>query len=131
MGRLNIKVLTCSLGIFAEFSYLICVLYGLIVPETMHMTQFLEIALPGFAWLTVSGVVIGAVQSSSLWGLCRPCLHAHLQLRRQEGGSPESWRTDQDVWMPSRWAMSFPRIGPMVLSAPSLMNSRPRAMRTC
>jgi hypothetical protein len=27
-----IKVVTWSLGIFAEFSYLICVLYGLIVP---------------------------------------------------------------------------------------------------
>lgn len=63
MGGLNIKVVTWSLGVFAEFSYLICVLYGLVVPETMHMTQFLEIALPGFTWLTVSGFVIGAVQS--------------------------------------------------------------------
>ena len=57
-----------SLAVFADFSYLICVLDGLIVPETMHMTQFLEIALPGFTWLTVWGFVIGAVQSVP-WGL--------------------------------------------------------------
>jgi hypothetical protein len=62
-GQAQHQVVTWSLGIFAEFSYLICVLYGLLVPETMHMTQFLEIALPGFTWLTVSGFVIGAVQS--------------------------------------------------------------------
>ena len=63
MSRLNIKVVTWSLGIFAEFSYLTCVLYGLIVPETMHMMQFLQIALPGFTWLSVSGFAIGAVES--------------------------------------------------------------------
>lgn len=63
MSRLNIKVVTWALAIFAEVSYLICVLYGLIVPAALHMTQFLEIVLPGFQWLTVSGFVIGVVES--------------------------------------------------------------------
>jgi hypothetical protein len=63
VSRLNIRVVTWSLAIFTELSYLMCVLYGLIVPEAMHMTRFLEIALPGFTWLTVSGFVIGAVES--------------------------------------------------------------------
>jgi hypothetical protein len=63
VGRLNIKVVTWSLAVFAETSYLLCVLYGLIVPETMHMTQFLEIVLPGFRWLTLGGFFIGAIES--------------------------------------------------------------------
>lgn len=56
-------MVTWSLAVFGEFSYLVCVLYGLIVPEAAHLTRFLEISLPGFAWLTVWGFVIGAVES--------------------------------------------------------------------
>ena len=63
MSRLNIKVVTWSLAVFTEVSFLICVLYGAIVPETVHMTQFLEIVLPGFRWLTVTGFLIGALES--------------------------------------------------------------------
>ena len=63
MSRLNIKVVTWSLAVFTEVSFLICVLYGSIVPETVHMTQFLEIVLPGFRWLTVTGFLIGALES--------------------------------------------------------------------
>ena len=63
MSRLNIKVVTWALAVFTEVSYLLCVLYGLIVPETLHMTRFLEIALPGFRWLTATGFAIGVVES--------------------------------------------------------------------
>jgi len=63
VGRLNIKVVTWALAVFAEVSFLICVLYGLIVPETVHMSDFLEIVLPGFRWLTATGFLIGAVES--------------------------------------------------------------------
>ena len=63
MSRLNIRVVTWSVAVFGEVSYLVCVLYGLIAPEAVHMTRFLEISLPGFAWLTVSGFVIGALES--------------------------------------------------------------------
>jgi len=62
-SRLNIKVVTWTLGVVAEVSFLFCVLYGLIVPETLHMTQFLEIVLPGFRWLTWGGFAAGAVES--------------------------------------------------------------------
>lgn len=63
MSRLNIKVVTWSLAVFTEVSFLICILYGLIVPETVHMTQFLEIVLPGFRWLTATSFLIGALES--------------------------------------------------------------------
>lgn len=63
MGRLNIRVVTWSLAVFGEVSYLVCVIYGLIVPERLHMTAFLEILLPGFSWLTPWGFVVGVIES--------------------------------------------------------------------
>jgi 2TM family of unknown function (DUF5676) len=63
MTQLNIRVLTWSLASFTVFSYLVCVVYGLIVPESFHMVEFLEIALPGFKWLTIGSFLIGLVES--------------------------------------------------------------------
>ena len=60
---LNTRVVTWSLGIFTLFSYLVCVVYGLVVPASLHMARFLEITLPGFKWLTVGGFFIGVVES--------------------------------------------------------------------
>lgn len=60
---LNIRVLTWSLATFTTASYIICVVYGLIVPESFHMVQFLEITLPGFTWLSVGSFLIGLVES--------------------------------------------------------------------
>ena len=60
---LDIRVVTWSLGIFAAVSFVVCVLWGLIVPAPLHMTQGLEIALPGFEWLTPEGFLIGLVES--------------------------------------------------------------------
>jgi hypothetical protein len=60
---LNIRVITWSLATFTTVSYVVCVVYGLVVPETFHMVQFLEITLPGFKWLTVGSFVIGLVES--------------------------------------------------------------------
>ena len=60
---LNIRVITWSLATFTTVSYVVCVVYGLIVPETLHMVQFLEITLPGFKWLTFGAFIIGLVES--------------------------------------------------------------------
>jgi hypothetical protein len=60
---LNIRVVTWSLAVFTTTTYLVCILYGLIVPARLHMTQFLEITLHGFTWLTASGFLIGLVES--------------------------------------------------------------------
>jgi len=59
MNQINIRVLTWSLATFTTFTYLVCVAYGLLVPETFHMVQFLEIALPGFKWLTIGSFLYG------------------------------------------------------------------------
>ncbi len=60
---LNTKVVTWSLGIFGAVTFGVCILYGLIVPSNLHMTGFLEQLLPGFQWLTLTGFLIGLVES--------------------------------------------------------------------
>ncbi|MCI0433544.1 MAG: hypothetical protein L0271_07835 [Gemmatimonadetes bacterium] len=36
---LNIKVVTSSLGLFGAVTFVVCVVYGLIVPASLHMAQ--------------------------------------------------------------------------------------------
>ncbi len=61
---LNIRVVSWSLGIFLAFSFVLCVLYGLIVPQKLHgMQNFLESVLPAFKWLTFGGFILGLVES--------------------------------------------------------------------
>ncbi len=63
MHPLNWKVMTWSLGLFCAVSFVLCVLYGFVVPKTLHMVQFLEITLPGFRWLSPGSFVLGLVES--------------------------------------------------------------------
>lgn len=56
---LNMKVVTWALGLFTALSFVVCVLYGLITPESLHMHNFLEIVLPAFKWLTWWGFLLG------------------------------------------------------------------------
>ena len=62
MHPLSVKVMTLSLGTFSAITFVLCVAYGLVVPTALH-NQFLEMALPGFHWLSAGGVVIGLVES--------------------------------------------------------------------
>ncbi|RJQ48338.1 MAG: hypothetical protein C4538_03995 [Nitrospiraceae bacterium] len=61
---LNMRVVSWSLGIFLVISYLLCVIYGLIVPQKLHgMSMFLESVLPAFKWLTFRGFILGLIES--------------------------------------------------------------------
>ncbi len=61
---LKMKVVSWSLGIFFAISFILCVLYGLVVPPRLHgMSAFLEAVLPAFKWLTFGGFVLGLVES--------------------------------------------------------------------
>ena len=51
------------MGIFAAISFVLCVLYGLVVPPSLHMASFLESILPAFKWLTVTGFALGLIES--------------------------------------------------------------------
>jgi hypothetical protein len=74
---LNIRVLTWSLATFTTVSYIICVVYGLIVPESFHMVEFLEITLPGFKWLSIGSFLIGLVESF-LYGVYAGLVYAPI-----------------------------------------------------
>jgi hypothetical protein len=60
---LNVKVVSWSLGLFTAISFVVCVIYGLIVPPSLHMAPFLETVLPAFKWLTVWGFSLGLIES--------------------------------------------------------------------
>jgi len=61
---LKIKIAMWSLGLFTAFSYILCVLYGLIVPQKLHgMVNLLEALLPAFKWLTFWGFILGLIES--------------------------------------------------------------------
>jgi hypothetical protein len=60
---LNIKIVSWALASFGAFTFVVCVLYGLIVPESLHMKGALEQLLPGFTWLTGWGFVLGLIES--------------------------------------------------------------------
>lgn len=52
-----------ALSIFLLVTYLLCVAFGLLVPETAHMHEAWAPLLPGFDWLTLPGFLAGAVGS--------------------------------------------------------------------
>ena len=64
---LNLKVVIWSTGLFTAFSFILCVIWGLVTPESLHMHQFLELVLPAFKWLSVGGFVLGLIERF-LWG---------------------------------------------------------------
>ena len=63
----NLKVWLWSLGLASAVSFVLCVLWGLVTPESLHMHPFLETVLPGFKWLSVGSFFIGLIESF-FWG---------------------------------------------------------------
>jgi hypothetical protein len=60
---LNIKIVAWALGLWGAVSFVVCVVFGLITPQSLHMHVFLEQVLPGFKWLTWWGFLLGLVES--------------------------------------------------------------------
>jgi len=60
---LNIKVVTWSLAISMAFSYVFCVVYGLLTPSGVHMSAFLLQVLPGYELNSWRGFLVGLIQS--------------------------------------------------------------------
>jgi hypothetical protein len=63
----NLKVWLCSLGTAGMASFVLCVIWGLSVPEALHSQEFLQQVLPGFRWLTAGSFLLGFFESF-LWG---------------------------------------------------------------
>lgn len=60
---LNMRVVSWSLGCFTAISFTLCVIYGLIVPQSLHPVLVLEAVLPAFKWLTFPGFALGLIES--------------------------------------------------------------------
>ena len=60
---LKLKVVCWSVGLWAAVSFVVCVAWGLVMPESLHMHAFLEQILPAFKWLTWWGFLLGLVES--------------------------------------------------------------------
>lgn len=60
---LNTKVVTWALGLWAATTFVVCVIYGLVMPQALGMRQVLEMMLPAFKWLTWWGFLLGLVES--------------------------------------------------------------------
>ena len=61
---LNMRIVSWSMGIFLALTFILCVIYGLVVPEKLHgMAEFLEMILPAFKWLTFGGFLLGLIES--------------------------------------------------------------------
>lgn len=59
----SIRTWGWTLSIFLLITYLVCVAFGLVAPEQMHMHRAWAPLLPGFEWLTLTGFLAGAVGS--------------------------------------------------------------------
>jgi hypothetical protein len=57
-ARLAILPVGLSLSSFLVITYLLCIVFGLILPNDARH-QFLETVLPGFTWLTWMSLFIG------------------------------------------------------------------------
>ncbi len=78
---LNAKVVSWSLGIFLALSYILCVVYGLAVPERLNgMKAMLEAALPASQMADPRRLYSRARRELSLWCIYRHCLRPDLQL---------------------------------------------------
>ncbi|MDP2325156.1 MAG: DUF5676 family membrane protein, partial [Gammaproteobacteria bacterium] len=71
------KVVSSALGVWGAVSFVLCVLWGLVTPESLHMHQFLEMVLPAFQWLSWQGFLLGLVESF-LWGFYAGALYVPL-----------------------------------------------------
>jgi|3_EtaG_2_1085321.scaffolds.fasta_scaffold14958_5 hypothetical protein len=60
---LNTKLVTWSLGIWTTITFVVCVIYGLVTPQSLRMSGFLEMMLPAFKWLTWWGFLLGLVEA--------------------------------------------------------------------
>jgi hypothetical protein len=52
-----------ALSLFLLVSFLLCIGFGLVAPDRLHMHQAWSPWLPGFEWLTLQGFLIGAVEA--------------------------------------------------------------------
>lgn len=64
---MNLRLVTWSAALFTALSFVLCVAFGLVTPQSIHMHQFLEMVLPAFTWISAGSFLLGLIESF-LWG---------------------------------------------------------------
>ena len=60
---LRIRTVSLALGLTFAVSFVICILWGLLLPEQVHMHEFLQFVLPGFTWISFGSAALGLIES--------------------------------------------------------------------
>lgn len=60
---LDTRLVTWALSLWTAITFVVCVVYVLVTPQSLGMQQFLEMILPAFKWLTWWGFLLGLVES--------------------------------------------------------------------
>jgi hypothetical protein len=92
MKRLTIRGTGLTLGIFSDVTFVLCVLWGMLLPG-LHArgVPILEGILPGFTWLTPGSIVLGLVEAF-LYGIYIALVFVPL-FNYFEGGRPGEGET--------------------------------------
>ena len=78
MKPLRTTPLALSLGSFFSITYVLCIVWGLLVPNSLAtMSKFLSVLLPGFEWLSFGSFLLGLVESF-LYGVYAAVVFAPL-----------------------------------------------------
>jgi hypothetical protein len=99
MKRLTIRGTAVALGLFFDVTFLLCLVWALVVPSRLEtMAKFWEAVLPGFAWLTPGSVVLGLVELF-LYGIYTAVVFVPL-FNYFEGGKADGSETATVPGMP-------------------------------
>ena len=60
---LNMKVVTWSLALWTTFTFLFCVAFAMLTPQSINMHALLLQVFPGFEWYSWRGFLVGLIQS--------------------------------------------------------------------
>jgi len=77
MRKMRILPLGLTLGSGLAITYVLCVAFGLVAPESLRMYQAWEPLLPGFEWLSVGSFFLGLAESF-LYGIYAAVLFVPL-----------------------------------------------------
>lgn len=56
---MKIATIGNTLSLFLAITFVLCVGWGLVAPENLHMHQAWENLLPGFTWISLPSLLIG------------------------------------------------------------------------
>ena len=63
MKRLTIRGTAVALGLFFDVTFLLCILWALVMPSRLGvMAKVWEALLPGFMWLTLGSMILGLIE---------------------------------------------------------------------